>query len=127
MGALILILPTLAFDIWLAATVGKRQVRRMLQARPWLHLAGLCAAGVALAVCFLVVVRYNWDPKMRVAGFPSPMSFFSLEDKTWIRSTAPQPWFLLGAVTNALTGMALPFFPYKVAEFFRTVKQELNR
>ncbi len=126
MGALILIVPTLAFDVWLAVTVGKPQVHRLIHARAWPRLAAICGAGLALAVCCLFVIRYRWDAKTRVVGFPVPLIFFNLEDQTWVRSPAPSPWLYLGAATNVITGIALPFFPYKVAEFFRTVKRELN-
>jgi hypothetical protein len=127
MGALILIIPTLAFDVWLGVTVGKRQVQRWIAARAWPRLAVVCGAGLALAVCCLLVIHYQWDAKTRVVGFPIPMIFFNLEDTTWVRSPAPKPWLYLGAATNLLTGVAMPLIPYKIAEFFRAVKRELNR
>jgi hypothetical protein len=127
MGALILIIPTLAFDVWLAATVGKRLVQRWIHARAWPRLAAVCGAGLALGVCCLLAVQYQWDPKTRVVGFPIPLIFFNLEDQTWVRSPAPRPWLYLGAATNLITGIALPLVPYKIGEFFKTVKRELNR
>jgi hypothetical protein len=126
MGALILIIPTLAFDVWLGATVGKRQLQRFIHARAWPRLAAVCGAGLVLAVCCLLVIHYRWDAKTRVVGFPIPLIFFNLEDQTWVRSPAPTPWLYLGAATNVITGIALPLVPYKVAEFLRTVKREIN-
>jgi hypothetical protein len=127
MGTLILIIPTLAFDVWLGATVGKRQVQRWTRTRAWTGMAGVCAAGLALAILCLVFIQYHWDAKTRVIGFPIPMAFFNLEDQTWVRSTTPKPWLYLAGVTNVASGLAMPLIPYKIAEFIQMLKRELNR
>jgi|SRR5579872_4097990 len=126
MGALILILPALAFDIWLGATIGRQQVRRWIQTRAWPRFAGVCLASIAAAIC-LLLIRYQWDTRTRVVGFPIPTTFFNLEDKTWTRSTPPDLWRYIGAATDVITGIALPLIPYKIAEFIRMVKREINR
>jgi len=50
MGGLIIILPVLAFDFWLLATTGKKQLKIWTQARGWPRLAGAAGLGVALGI-----------------------------------------------------------------------------
>jgi hypothetical protein len=126
MGALILILPTLAFDVWIAVTVGKRQMRTWRQKRAWLPMAAVCFAAVVLAICCLAIIQYHWDAKTRVTGFPVPVTVFALEEKDWVRSTPPQPWLFLGTVTDIATGLVIPLIPFKIAEFIQVVKKEIN-
>jgi len=127
MAALILIVPTAAFDVWLAVTVGKRTVGRWIQSRSWSRLAGLLGSALALSVCCTAVIHYQWSAKTRVTGFPVPVSFLNLEDKVWVRSRPPAPWLYLGLATDLMTGLVLPLVPIKSAEFLRVVKEELNR
>ena len=126
MGGLILIIPILAFDIWLACTTGRRQVRRWLALRQWPRILAACAAGLALAVWLTFFVRYGNGPKMRIQGFPIPLVFFHLEDKTWTRTVLPSSLPYAGAAADFLTGLAAPFIPCKIAEFLKKVKAELK-
>jgi hypothetical protein len=126
MGGLIIIIPILAFDIWLGCTTGRRQVRRWLEFRQWRQIIAAFAIGVALAIWLTFFVKYSFDPKMRVIGFPIPLVFFHLEDKNWTRTVLPAALPYSGAVADFLTGLAAPFIPYKIAEFLKTVKAELK-
>lgn len=63
---------------------------------------------------------------MRIEGFPIPLVFFHLDDKTWTRTILPAWLPYLGGVTDFATGLAAPFIPYKVAEFLKIVKAELK-
>ena len=126
LGGLIFILPILAFDIWLSWTTGRRQVRLWVELGQWRQIAVACAIGMALAVWLTFYVKYSFDPKMRVIGFPIPLVFFHLEDKTWTRTVLPAALPYAGGAADILTGLAAPFIPYKIAEFLKTVKAELK-
>jgi len=125
MGGLIIIVPVLAFDVWLLATTGKKQFKIWSQARAWPKLAGAAGIGVALGVWLALFVEYHWGARMRVIGFPVPVCFFHLEDGNWIDYLIPTPMQWLGAAANFLSGLAAPLIPFKAAEFLRTVKAEL--
>jgi len=126
MGGLILIIPILAFDVWLSCTTGRRQVRRWLELGQWREMAAAFVIGVGLAVWLTFFLKYSFDPKMRVVGFPIPLVFFHLEDKTWTQTVLPGALPYPGGVADFLTGLAAPFIPYKIAEFLKTVKAELK-
>jgi hypothetical protein len=126
MGGLILIIPILAFDVWLSCTTGRRQVRRWLELGQWPRIVAVFAAGLALAVWLTFFVRYGNGTKMRIQGFPIPLVFFHLEDKTWTRTTLPSSLPYAGAAADFFTGLAAPFIPFKIAEFLKKVKAELK-
>jgi hypothetical protein len=126
MAGLILILPILAFDIWLFCTTGQRQVGRWLELKQGPRLAAALALGLALAVWLTFFVRYGDGPKMRIQGFPIPLGFFHLEDKGWTQTVLPASLPYAGATADFLTGLAAPFIPYKIAEFLKKVKAELK-
>jgi hypothetical protein len=125
MGALILILPVLAADVWLLATTGKKQFKIWSQARAWPRLAGAAALGAALGVWLALFVQYKWGSEIRVIGFPVPVCFFHLEDGNWVDYLMPTAMQWLGAAANFLSGLAVPLIPFKAAEFLRSVKAEL--
>jgi hypothetical protein len=125
MGALILILPVLAFDLWLLATTGKKQCQIWRQARAWPRLAGAAIIGLALGVWLALFVQYKWGSTVRVIGFPVPVCFFHLEDGQWVDYITPPAMQWAGWAANILTGVAAPFIPFKAAEFLRSVKAEL--
>jgi hypothetical protein len=126
MGALILILPVLAFDVWLFATTGKRQFLLWTKARAWRPLAGAFGIGVALAVWLSFFIQYKWDSQTRALGFPIPDAFSTLENGKWTAFIPPAlPLRLSATAANFLSGLAAPLIPFKVAEFLRTVKAEL--
>jgi hypothetical protein len=125
MGALIIMLPVLAFDVWLLATTGKSQFKIWADGRAWSRLAGLAAVGVVLSVWLAFFIEYKWGAKMRVTGFPIPDSFSSLEDGKWGDSTSPPAIHYAAVFVNLLSGVVAPLIPFKVAEFLRAVKAEL--
>ncbi len=125
MGRLILILPVLAFDLWLLATTGKKQFNTWRRARAWPRLAGAVALGLALGVWLAFYVEYKWGSNLRVAGLPVPVCFFHLEDGQWVDFVPPAAMQWAGCAVNLLTGLAAPFMPFKAAEFLRSVKAEL--
>ena len=126
MGGLLFILPIVAFDVWLSCTTGRRQLALWRAQKNWRHLAAAGAAGLLLAVWFAFFVKYNMGVAYRLQGFPIPVVFFHLDDKTWTRSTPPAPLPVLGAAANFLTGLAAPFIPFTIAEFLKVVKAELK-
>jgi hypothetical protein len=126
MGGLIIIIPILAFDVWLSCTTGRRQIRRWLELRQWRQMLAAFAIGLGLAIWLTFFLRYSFDPKMRVIGFPIPLVFFHLEDQTWTRTILPASLPYAGTVADLFTGLAAPFIPYKIAEFLKTVKAELK-
>jgi hypothetical protein len=125
MGSLILILPVFGFSVWLLATTGLRAFKRARQKRNWTKVAIACVAGIALAWWFTFHFEYKMGPKMRIFGFPVPGAFFYLEENGWVDFPVRQPIMTAAIVTDALFGIALAFFPFKVAEFFGNVKAEL--
>jgi hypothetical protein len=125
MGALILILPVLAFDVWLLATTGRKQLKIWVEKRPWRLLAGLGILGVILSIWLAFFVEFKWGAKMRVTGFPIPDSFSGLEDGKWGNSASPVAVHFAAIFVNLISGLAAPLIPYKVAEFLRAVKAEL--
>jgi hypothetical protein len=126
MGGLFLIVPVVAFDVWLACTTGRRQLALWLAQKNWRHLSAAAAAGLLLAVWFAFFIKYNMGVAFRLQGFPIPVAFFHLDDKTWTHTTPPPPLPFLGAAANFLTGLAAPFVPFKIAEFLKVVKAEMR-
>jgi hypothetical protein len=126
MGGLFLILPVVAFDIWLSCTTGRRQLAQWRASRNWRHFAATAAAGLLLAIWLAFFVEYSSGAQLRVQGFPIPVAFFHLDEKTWTRTTPPRLLHVLGVAANFLTGLAAPFIPFKIAEFFKVVKAELK-
>lgn len=126
MGGLFLILPIVAFDLWLACTTGRRQLTEWRAQKNWRHFSAAAAAGLLLAVWLAFFVKYSNGTQLRVEGFPVPVSFFHLDDKLWIHTTPPPPLPVLGVAANFLTGLAAPFIPFKIAEFLKIVKAELK-
>jgi hypothetical protein len=126
MGGLFLILPIVAFDVWLACTTGQRQLAEWRAQKNWRHLAAAAAAGLLLAFWFAFFVQYSSGALLRVQGFPIPVAFFHLDEKIWTRTTPPAPLPVLGAAANFLTGLAAPIIPFKIAEFLKKVKAELK-
>jgi hypothetical protein len=126
MGGLFLIIPVVAFDVWLLCTTGRRQLGEWSAAGKWRSVVYCIAAGIALAIFTTFFVRYQWGPDQRVQGFPIPLVFFHKERTTWIRTTLPEVMPYIGGATDFLTGLVAPLIPSKVAEFIKTVKSELK-
>ncbi len=126
MGALLFILPILAFDIWLALTTGRRQWAKWRETRNWKMAAFAVASGVLLAILCAFVVQYKDGPQLRLKGFPVPFDFSALEDKTWVASSSPPLLRVLARLTDVVTGLIAPLIPCKFAEFLRVVKKEIN-
>jgi len=126
MGGLFLIVPVVAFDIWLFCTTGNRQLQQWAvrgQRRPMIYAL---AIGLILAVLLTFYIQYQWDKDQRVEGFPIPLVFFHQEDKKWMRTTLPGMMSYIGGAADFLTGLAAPLIPFKVAEFLNKVKAELK-
>jgi hypothetical protein len=115
MGGLLLIVPVVAFDLWLAWTTGRRQVSVWLAAREWRRLAGAAGAGLLLAVWLTFFLQYHVGPDL-VKGFPVP----------WGHTRVPAVITHLGVAADFLTGLAAPFIPFKIAGFLKEVKAELK-
>jgi hypothetical protein len=126
MGGLILIIPVVAFDIWLSVTTGRRQLQQWAGRGQWRLIASVIGIGLILSLWLTFLVQYKWGQEERVAGFPIPRVFFSLENKVWTRTTSPGVLPYIGGVADFLTGLAAPFIPFKIAEFLKTVKAELK-
>jgi hypothetical protein len=115
MGGLFLIVPVLAFNLWLACTTGRRQISAWRIRKAWRPIAAAAAIGVCLALWLTFFLHYHHGPDT-LTGFPIP----------WAHTTLPAPITALGAATDFLTGLAAPFIPFKVAEFLKEVKAELK-
>jgi hypothetical protein len=126
MGGLIFIIPILAFDLWLAVTTGRRQIRLWRERGQTSRFWKVFLIGAALAVWFTFFLRYKNGPEMRVQGFPIPLNFYRLEDKSWIQTQLPGVLPYFGAVTDFITGVVTPFIPFKAKEFMDKVKAELK-
>jgi hypothetical protein len=126
MGGLFLIVPIVAFDLWLSATTGRRQLTEWKARRNWRHPAIALAVGLLLAVWLAFFVRYSGGATLRIQGFPVPVAFLRLDGTTWTRTTLPGIVYDLGVAANFLTGLAAPLIPFKIAEFFKVVKEELK-
>jgi hypothetical protein len=125
MGFLV-VLPIVAFDVWLACTTGRRQVSAWLAQKNWRNLAATATASVLLAIWLGFFIKYSYVKQLRFQGFPIPVAFFHFNDDTWSRTTPAAPLPALATAANFLTGLVAPFIPFKIAEFFKTVKAELK-
>ncbi len=126
MGGLFLIIPVVAFDIWLTCTTGKRQLQQWGargERRPVIYVACI---GVVLAFLLTFVVRYKWNQDERVQGIPIPLVFLHKDGKTWMRTTLPEVMPYIGGAADFLTGLVAPLIPFKIAEFIKVVKAELK-
>jgi hypothetical protein len=125
MGGLFLIVPILAFDIWLSCTTGRRQLQLWTGRRQRRPIVYVICAGLLLAVLLTFFVRYQWGPDQRVGGFPIPLVFFHKDGNAWTRTTLPEAMPYIGGAADFLTGLAAPLIPFNVAEFLKKVKAEL--
>jgi hypothetical protein len=126
MGGLLVIIPVVAFDIWLSCTTGKRQLRRWSGGGRRRTVVYVVSAGIVLAIAMTFFVKYSWSPDERVEGFPIPLVFFHREGKIWTRTTLPDGMPYIGGAADILTGLVAPLIPFKVAEFLKVVKAELK-
>jgi len=126
MGGLILVLPVLAFDVWLSVTTGQRVIKRWISQGQWRFIAAITATGLLLALWLTFFLHYNWSKEERVVGFPVPRVFYALQDKVWVRTTLSGIMGYLGAAADFITGLAAPFIPFKIAEFLKIVKAEIK-
>ena len=129
MGRLVLILPILGFDIWLFANLGQLLPRRADGGTKWRPVVVMLVAGVGLGFWFtnwVLPFEYKIQATLRLTGFPIPIHFIYQQDGKWVDSAPGTPFPQLIALVNFLTGLALAFFPLKIAEFLRTVKKEVN-
>ena len=126
MGGLFLILPVVAFDLWLAWTTVHRQLRLWRAQKNAAHFAMATAASFLLAWLLAFVVQYTNGPKLHVLGFPVPAAFLHLDGTRWARSGPQPPLPSLAEAANFLTGLVAPFIPFKIAEFLKAVKAELK-
>jgi hypothetical protein len=126
MGGLLLILPVVAFDVWMLCNTGLGKLSEWRVQKKWGHIAGLAAAGLLLGVWLSSFVKYGSGDQLRVEGFPIPVDFFHRDGTTWTRTTTPGLLHTLGVAANFLTGIAATFIPFKIAAFFKLVKAELK-
>ncbi|MDB6059740.1 MAG: hypothetical protein JWO95_3584 [Verrucomicrobiales bacterium] len=125
MGSIILILPIFAFCVWLLTTTGLRVFKEALANGRWTRLLVIIAVGIFVGWFFTFRMRYKMGATLRLHSFPVPSLFTYLQDTTWVDSPLPRPMQLLVYVVDFAFGIALAFFPFKVAEFFQQVKAEI--
>jgi hypothetical protein len=125
MGSIILILPIFAFSVWLLSTTGRRLVKETRANGRWLRLTVVLLIGIALGFLFSFRVQYKIQPTLRLHSFPVPSLFVYQQDSKWVDSPLPDAMRFAVYVADFLFGIALAFFPFKIAEFFRQVKAEL--
>ena len=126
MGSLILILPILAFSIWLLATTGRRVVLRSRKDGKWTRVLIPFALGVALGWLFTFRIEYKIASTLRLHSFPVPTVFIYLQDSKWIDSPLPDAMRIVVAVTDFVFAIALAFFPFKIAEFIRRLTEKAS-
>jgi hypothetical protein len=125
MGSLVLILPILALSVWLLATTGRRVVARSVAEGKWLRPIIIVAVGIALGWLFTTRVEYKMGNTLRLHSFPVPTVFIYLQDSRWVDSPLQGAMRIAVMVTDFVFAIALAFFPFKIAEFFKQVKAEL--
>jgi hypothetical protein len=125
MGSFILIVPIVAFSIWLLATTGKKVVLRAEKDGKWTRVLVPVVIGIALGWLFTFRVEYKIASTLRLHSFPVPTVFIYLQDSNWIHSPLPDAMRIVVEVTDFIFAIALAFFPFKLAEFVRQVKAEL--
>ena len=125
MGSVILILPILAFSVWLLATTGRRVVKSSIQTKRWITVLLPFVTGIAIGWFFTFRVHYKIAPTLRLHSFPVPSLFTYQQDSKWVDSPLPEVIRFIVYVVDFLFGIALAFFPFKVAEFLQQVKAEL--
>ncbi|HWD19136.1 MAG TPA: hypothetical protein VHB20_07640 [Verrucomicrobiae bacterium] len=126
MGGLIFILPILAFDVWVSLTTGRRQWQEIRAQRNWRKAAAMVGAGILLAALFAFFIEFKNGTTLRLKGFPVPFEFSQLQDGHWVVTTSTPGLAWLERVTDIVTGLVAPVVPFKVAEFLRTVKEEIK-
>jgi hypothetical protein len=124
-AALFFILPIVAFDVWLALTTGRHQWAKWRDAANWRPAILTAVVSVLLAVLF-AFVQYKYGSPLKLTGFPVPFDFSSFQDKHWVPTSSPPPLQVVARVTDILTGLIAPLIPFKIAEFLRVVKKEIN-
>jgi hypothetical protein len=125
MGSLILIVPILAFTIWLLATTGKRVFLKTRNDGKWTRVLIPFVLGIALGWFFAYRVEYKIASTLRLHSFPVPTIFIYQQDAKWVDSPLPDAMRTVVAATDFIFAIALAFFPFKIAEFVRQVKTEL--
>jgi hypothetical protein len=125
MGSAVLIIPILAFSFWLLATTGRRTAQRAVASRNFVRLALVVIVGAAIGWLFATRVEYKMGATLRLHSFPIPSLFIYLQDEKWVNSPLPEVLRLVVYATDFLCGFTIPFFPFKIGEFFREVKEEL--
>lgn len=125
MGGLIVIIPILAFNIWLCCTTGRKQTRKWIELKQWRQMLAAGAIGAVLAIVITFFIQYGHGLERR-KGFPIPLFFFQENEKIWTRTDLPKAVWYLSAAVDVLTGLASPFIPYKIADFLQQVKAELK-
>lgn len=125
MGTIVLIVPIVAFSIWLLGTTGKRVYATRKASGKLSVFALIVLIGLALGGWFTFVVNYKIAPTLRLKSFPVPTLFIYLQDGKWVESPLPPVMKAAAIAADFLFGMAIAFFPFKAAEFFKQVKAEL--
>jgi len=125
MGSIILILPILAFSVWLLATTGRRVCQQAITDDRWTRLLIVVVVGFVLGWLFTFRVHYKMGATLRLHSFPVPSLFTYLQDATWVDSPLPHSMQLAVYFVDFVFGIAIAFFPFKIAEFFRQVKAEV--
>jgi hypothetical protein len=122
MGSFILIIPILAFSVWLLIGTGNRLLREARATGQWLRVAAIVVAGIALGWWFTFSAEYKMGATLRLHSFPVPTVFIYLQDNQWVKSPLPAAIQFAVRVTDFLFGIALAVFPFKIVEFVKQVK-----
>lgn len=125
MGSIILIVPILMFSIWLLSTTGKRVLERKRTTGKLAQFALIVLIGLTIGAWFTFVVNYKMGTTLRLKSFPVPTEFIYLQDSKWVESPLPPLMKSAVVAVDFLFGIAVAFFPFKIAEFVKQVKAEL--
>ncbi|HEY3857598.1 MAG TPA: hypothetical protein VGO67_24715 [Verrucomicrobiae bacterium] len=126
MGGLFLIIPVMAFDVWIAFTTGRQQFRDWAAAGKQKSIFYCVGIGIVLAVALTFFVRYQWGADQRVRGFPVPLAFTFKDGDALKRTILPGSMEYVGVLADFVTGLVAPLIPFKIAEFIKAVKAELK-
>jgi hypothetical protein len=123
---LILIIPVLAFDIWLLLTTGRRFLAQPPAPGRRRELTLMLCVGTALGIVFAFFAHYSLSKTFRIVGFPIPIALSQLEKDQWLNAQDPLAIRVLAQITDFISGFAVVLLPRKIGEFLDKVRQELK-
>jgi hypothetical protein len=127
MPALVLIIPVIAFDLWIFLATFRILSRNELGDIWRKRVPLLLIIGAACAVWFAFFRKFEVSGQTRVDGFPIPAHVSLLENNQWRVIPLPS-WFpAVARAVDFITGFAVALLPVKLAAFMKVVKATLDK